>query len=128
MWAFPVLNGRGYGGAWGGSKYPGGDRYGRLGGRQGHAWEMRSWSPIPILHFSCLNSTPIPSQQDLGGVQVWLLNAKLVCHRVSLLCDLIAEKKAELACITKTRFGPEEEGALLEICPTGFGVRHQSWT
>lgn len=41
---------------------------------------------------------------------MWLLNTRLVYHRIALICDLIAGKRADLAWITKTRFGPEEEG------------------
>lgn len=59
------------------------------------------------------------------GFWLLLLNARSVNHKAPLICDLISEEQADLACVTETWLDLEGGIPLSEVCLAEFRVWHQ---
>lgn len=55
-----------------------------------------------------------------------LLNARSVNNKTNLICYLLVDEYADLACIAETWLSKEGGVLLSELCPLGFKIQQQS--
>lgn len=89
-------------------------RYSIVGNREWLILQMQYSCLIPVLNSISLVSVLVLCQQNFRDPGFWLLllNARLVCNKVSLTSDLFTDERANKGCITETLLGLEGEVAL----------------